>query len=355
MSALSSFIACPNVQLSLFDSFGVDNLKAEPLPLLSFILSAPNRSDVIQNQINFRDHGRKTVEVVYGQRFLESMVQDGGRVTCGTFSNDGETSVLYSLTPSDGYHVGFKLTASELEERCEADSNYIAREIFKMMDVLARKVATNAAIQIIANGGNFASDVDAGNPAGTSTSKNAATVLTSGAPSMDATEVIAFQNMANEFTNMPFVFGGEPWWKYIKGLQASTGAFFNDDGFSTGLYAQQAGITYGYDRRIQLNDSSAAAAYSIIPGAVQMISFNEFKGILEMNDSTLVQGTLQHPDPSLPLTFDYRAEYTCNGADSKVWNFEVALNHDFIFLPSDMYQAGDRLEGVNGILKFIAV
>ena len=91
---------------------------------------------------------------------------------------------------------------------------------------------------------------------------------------------------------------------------------------------------------------------AIIPGAVQMISFNEFKGILEMNDSTLVQGTLQHPDPALPLTFDYRAEYTCNGADQKVWNFEISLNHDFIFLPADMYQAGDRLEGVNGILTF---
>jgi hypothetical protein len=104
-----------------------------------------------------------------------------------------------------------------------------------------------------------------------------------------------------------------------------------------------------------LNDTAPTAAYSIIPGAVQMISFNEFKGILEMNDSTLVQGTLQHPDPNLPLTFDYRAEYTCNGADSKVWNFEVALNHDFIFLPADMYQAGDRLEGVNGILKFVGV
>jgi hypothetical protein len=355
MSALSSFIACPNVQLSLFDSFGVDNLKAEPLPLLSFILSAPNRSDVIQNQLNFRDHGRKTVEVVYGQRFLESMVQDGGRVTCGTWSNDGETSVLYSLTPSDGYHVGFKLTASELEERCEADTNYIAKEVFKMMDVLARKVATNAAIQIIANSGNFASDVDNGNPAGTSTSRNADTVLTAGGPNYDATEVIAFENMANEFNGMPYVFGGEAWWKYIKALNAAAPPAFTDSGLSTGLYAQQSGITYGYDRRIQLNDSAPTAAYSIIPGAVQMISFNEFKGILEMNDSTLVQGTLQHPDPNLPLTFDYRAEYTCNGADSKVWNFEVALNHDFIFLPADMYQAGDRLEGVNGILKFIGV
>ena len=195
------------------------------------------------------------------------------------------------LTPSDGYHVGFKLTASELEERCEADTNYIAKEVFKMMDVLARKVATNAAIQIIANSGNFASDVDNGNPAGSSTSKNADTVLTAGGPNYDATEVIAFENMANEFNGMPYVFGGEAWWKYIKALNAAAPPAFTDSGLSTGLYAQQSGITYGYDRRIQLNDSAPTAAYCIIPGAVQMISFNEFKGILEMNDSTLVQGT----------------------------------------------------------------
>ena len=351
MSALSSFIACPNVQLSLFDSFGYDNLKAEPLPLLSFILSAQNRSEVIQNQINFRDHGRKTVEVVYGQRFLESMVQDGGRVTCGTFANDGETSVLYSLTPSDGYHVGFKLTSSELEERCEQDSAYIAREIFKMMDVLTRKVATNAAIQLVANSGNFASDVDAGSPAGTSTFKTT-TTFTSNVPQTTAVEDIAFQNMTNDFTQMPFVFGGERWWKYIKALNAIAPGAFNDGGVSASLYASQAGVTFGYDRRIQLNSGNALNALAVIPGAIQMISFNEFKGILEMNDSTLVQGTLQHPDPALPLTFDYRAEYTCNGADQKVWNFEISLNHDFIFLPADMYQAGDRLEGVNGILTF---
>jgi hypothetical protein len=55
--------------------------------------------------------------------------------------------------------------------------------------------------------------------------------------------------------------------------------------------------------------------------------------------------------PELNVMFDYYAEYACSGS-SRQWNFGLAYNFDTAFLPNDMFQVGDRMEGVNGLLEF---
>ena len=353
MSQLSQFISCPNVQLSLAEAFDYDNNRMEMPGLLAFILSGMNRNGVVQNQINFRDHGRRAVEVVYDQRFLESWAEATGRASCGSWGRDGETSQTYSISPSDGFRAGFSLYTSEIEERCQDDELYIAKRINKLIDVLTRRMGTKAAVDVLANIGNFASDVDAGNAPGTTTQINGATKLSNGGIDYDLLEAIAFQNESNFEGGTPnFTFGGELLWKYIKAIGAATESN-TQTGLAVGRYAEASGVTFGYDRRVQTNASNAADLVSLIPGAVQMISFNEFKGILDLETDTEVYGTLEHPMfDQFPVTFDYRAQFTCDDSGGRRWDFELATNHDFIFLPSDMYQAGDRLEGVNGITSY---
>jgi hypothetical protein len=350
MSQLSSFVSCPNVQESLAMAWGYDNLKLGNVNLVRFLLSDINKSDVIQNQINFRAGGLKGVEVVYGQRFLESSVSESGRVSCSGFSVDGETSKVYEIDPTIGASFGLKLTLSDLQTRCEADSTYLGREVLKLMNALIQKMETDAALAVIGNSGNFASDVIDGNAAGTTSVKITKTKTAGGSILTNAIEDVAFENMANEFTQTPFVFGGAAWEKYAKALGA---ACCGDLGVDAGVYSTNSGVTIVYTPKIQTNSAEVDYGYSIIPGTVQVITYNEFGGegnIFAIDDDALKQGTITHPE--LPLTFDYYAKYTCTNANTKVWEIGVALAYDFIFLPADMYQAGDVMEGVNGVLAF---
>lgn len=353
MSLLSNFISCPAVQQRLDRVGFLDNLKMEIPGFLAYVLSPNNRMDVIQREINMRPGGRRSVEVVYGQRFLESMAEAYGRISCGSWSKDGETSTLYSIDPADGFRAGFQISTRDLEERCERSEDYIAERMMKLMDVLARRLATKLAIDALANTGNFASDVDAGNPAGTSAFKQGATKLGGvGGLSTDFLEVMRFEMQNNFEADTPFfAFGHELLMKYIASLQAAT-ENNTQTGLAAGRYYEQSGVTLAHDRRIGTNATNANDVLATIPGAIQMISFNEFRSILEFESATETQGVIQHPNPDIPLSFDYRAKYTCNDQDERIWDFELAINADFIFAPNDMFQAGDRMEGVNGVNLF---
>lgn len=352
MSQLSSFVSCPNVQESLALAWGYDNLKLQNVNIMRFLLSDVNRNDFIQNQINFRAGGIKAVEVVYGQRFLESAVSSTGRVSCTGFSVNGETSKVYEIDPTAGASMGVKLKLADLQTRCEADATYLGRQVLSLMNVLIEKMETDAALALIANSGNFASDVLNGNPAGTTAVKTVKTKSSGGVILTDAIEDVSFENMANEFNAKPFVFGGALWEKYARALNA---ACCGDLGIDAGVYKEASGVTIVYAPKVQLNASEVDYGYSVIPGTVQVIFFNEFFGggenIWVMDDDSKKQGIIQHPEfPN--LTFDYQATYTCDDANNKVWEISVGLAYDFIFLPADMYAAGDILDGVNGVLAF---
>lgn len=349
MSALSSFVSCPNIQTGLIETFNFDNLRPDQTNIVQFLLSNTNRIDTLQREINFREGGRKSVEVVYGQRFLESVVADGGRIDCTVGSVDGETSKIYSIDPTSGANMSVKINMADLETRCEADPLYVAREVRKMMNVILQKAETDAAIYLIANTGNFASDVDNGSPAGTTVFKQTQTVLSNGQIAYNGYEDVTFEMMNNDFLQTPVVFGGELWYKYAQAIKAACCGL---TGVDAGLYASGNPYLFAYARKIAQNSANAANGVALAPGAVQMISFNEFKGEYRMiDDNALKQGTLMYPDANVPVEFDYYAQLICEGTE-RYWKLSLALNYDYVGLPTDMYQVGDRLEGVNGILTF---
>jgi hypothetical protein len=329
-----------------------DGNKLGNVELMRFILSGVNRKDLVQNQINYSSHKRRAVELVYDQRFLESVVSSTGRIQCETFSKDGETSQVYELDPDAGVRAGFSIEMQDLETRCANDQDYFYKEIKKAMDVCVRKLETNAAVAVLANGGKFAYDFILNGSVGTAAAKTGASLTSGGAISTDMLGVIRQNIMANEYPEA-YIFGGFIWDRYAAALQASTGnTTLGTDYTAFRGISGIGGMTYS--QKIQENASNDSDAVAIMPGAVQWIHFNEFVGDLSViNQGTLVQGTLLYPDPQLPILFDYRAEYSCT-ADSgtRTWNVQVGVINDFIFLPDDLYQTGDTMEGVNGINLF---
>jgi hypothetical protein len=351
MSNITGYIDCVNVQTDLPTVFmGYNNQSVATLGnITKFLLSDVNTQNVLKNAI--ATAGKlKTVEVIYEQRGTADDLSDSGIITCEVGEATGETSKLYTIDPADGTSRNWSLKTGELRRRCEADSAYVARQIFQKMNEIIAGVEAKTAAKIALNTGNFASDVDAGNAAGTSTYKEGLGYLTSGAISYGAYEAVSFENMNNDFTQTPVVFGGEKWFKYAKAVGA---ACCGDLGVDVGLYASNNPMLFAYSREITAALSEQTAAISMIPGVAQFIWANEFENdVLQINNGQLTQGVLMYPDPNLPLMFDYRAEYKCIEGGDKQWAFSLALSHDVVFLPNDMYKSGDRLEGVNGVNQF---
>lgn len=352
MSTLSTFIDCNGLQDSLEAAWGVSNQQLGNVNLLRFILN-PINNQYINQKINFRPNGRRDVEVIYGQRFLESQVTDSGRLLCTTGITDGTTSTTYSIDPDDGVQMTISFTTQELESMCMSNKDFLINEVKKVMDVLIRKIETKAAIAVTTNTGNFADYVIDGGAA-SNTPKTVSTFTNGGTIKTDALNQIDYNTMANESASQPWVFGGSSWRTYASALNA---ACCSDLGVDAGVFQMNNGMRYVYSDRIQLQ-TDENTGIAIVPGAIQMISFNEFMGetgnINFMNDDALKQTVLLYPDPTLPIYFDYRAEYKCtDGETERKWHFTLGLIHDFIFLPTDLYQTGDQLEGVNYVNEYV--
>lgn len=351
MSSISTFVACPEIQETLMRGTGFDNQILGNVNILRFLLSDLNRNEFINEQINFRPNGLKQVVLTYGQRFLESQVSAGGRIVCTPGNTDGITSNIYEIDPDDGVNLPLTFTTEDLLYMCENNPAFLAGELKKQMDVIVRKMETDAAIELMAAYGNFAKYViDGGAPSNAVIT--GATKTSAGGISTEFEEKINFNSMANEYITKPWLFGGEKLANYMVALGA---ACCSDLGIDAGVYSLNNGLRMAYSDRVTLNADNADDVIAVIPKTFKMLDFNEFRGangnILTINDDALKQGVLMYPDATLPILFDYRAEYKCTeGSTTRKWHFQLAKNYKFIpLIPSDVFQAEDQLFGVNGV------
>lgn len=352
MSRSRNFISCPDLQTQIGQLWAEDgSLPARDTEVLQMLLSNANTSGVISSQVNSGNRRLRQVEMVYQQDLLTSDVSADGRINCGEFDADGDISITYDIDPTKGSSIGWSITAEDLERSCNADSFYLARTLARHINTMRRSISEKATIEMIANIGNIALDVINGNAAGTTTWFSTNTALTGGAPDFQGVQDIKMIATYNQlFGGMsPMVIGGPEWYKYAVALNA---ACCNAEGIDAGLYSSQAGWGFLNSTLFGSYSGDAKRALIVMPGAVQLLKYNEFlagDNIVSIDSETLVQGVIADPDPRFAgLAYDYYAKYDCTGTTRK-WNFQLALAHDTAYLPSDLFQAGDYLEGVNGI------
>jgi len=347
MSTLSNYVACEALQRRLAEVFpGQDNMKAySRFSIIRFLLSEANTNRVLRQTIA-PDGKLRTVRVVYSQRRLPDETEANALVECETGVVNGETSKDYTIDPAVGRKKSDLIDPELLRLRCESDETYFARQVLELMDVVLAATERDFANYIALNLGYFASDTIAGDPAGTTTEKTVYSQSATGVILTDAYEEITTDAIANQ-SAVPVVFGSLTWQKYAKKIDA---ACCNEQGIDAGLYAANNNYLFAYSVEAAEALGDPKAAFTLVPGAVQMIYANEFANpILQVDDDALKMGTLMHPVFN-DLIFDYKLKLEDCG---KKWTVTVALNADLAFLPDDIYKTNDRLFGVNGINKYI--
>lgn len=338
MSYSTDFVACAKIQDVLDDHFGqLTNQLREPSPFLEFIVSRRNTNDLLQRQMSTNGK-KKTVELIYKQRRLESDVSDTAELDCEGGPSRGDTSAEYTL-PDTGSSIAWTIDPMYLTERCEADDTYLAGEVQANMDTLIRKINTDSLTKAATLFGNFATT-------GTDTAKVITTKTAAGADDLEAVEDIVYEYREMDYYGAPVIFGGsKEFWSYFnrQGSRCCNTAL----GLDVDAFMRANPVLPFYERKAE-SIIGTNGILAMAPGALQLLYWHKFRGALLRNIDTPTHKYGIITDRVTGLEFDYFAQLDCG-----VWKFQLSLYHDVVGMPADMFAAGDRLEGVTWVNEFV--
>jgi hypothetical protein len=148
-------------------------------------------------------------------------------------------------------------------------------------------------------------------------------------------------------SSRPIVFGGG---NLDLAIMAGQFGCCNDAGIDTGAVVRNAGFDFYRDYSdlsSVLGNANAFGAF--LPGSAQLVKFNKYVG------SFGKIGTMERtilPDPFVDgLVYDMRLLVDeCN----EKYTLFINLDYGFYYAPSNLFKSGDRLVGVNGVLKGVA-
>jgi len=341
----SGLVACPQIQQDINSYFGINpQTISETNRFLKWLLSPQNRGMSIQRQLDSGNGHKRQVELLYQPRELITNVGDSADLSCTCDNDPCNLSTTYEIDSSVGSSYCWSATLRDLEDQCEDDPSFFAKQVMRAMDVLVRKMDRDCVEQAFALVGAFAGGQT--DPEAIQTAKGAACC---DGKVTTLIEEVSYEYAEMEWENSIIAFGGDFEWKsYWDSLSV---ACCTDLGENLNAMMNKFQIVPFYDRNIRDYATEDLGFLAMIPGSLQLFTFNEFKGakgIRIIDDDSVKQGTLMHPNPEYyGLEFDYYAEYTCGK-----WVFQLKLAHELDAAPDDMFFAGDRLSGVNFVTEW---
>lgn len=341
----NSLVACPQVQQDINGHFGKNpQTLTETNRFLKWLLSGANRGMSIQNQLDQGNGHKRQVELLYQPRELITNVTDSADIVCTGGNEPCNLSYIYEIDETVGSGYSWSMTLRNLEDQCEADPSFVAKQVMRAMDVITRKMDRDSVQQAFGLVGNFSggrtASIDVETLAGSDCCNGKVT---------DLIERVRYEYAEMEWEGPVVGFGGDFLWKsYFTSMDV---ACCNDLGENLNEMLRIHEIVPFYDRNVRDFATEDLGFICMIPGALQLFTFNEFRGaqgFRVLDDDSKKLGTLMHPDPEYGgLLFDYYAEFDCGK-----WNFNVKLAHEVNAAPDDMFYATDRLTGVNYVTEF---
>lgn len=310
---------------------------------LRAVTSPMNEQGILQRQIDTGNGHYRAVEVVYQPRMSDTQTtQASAELNCAAGDTYGETSKLYNIDPTVGVSRRWSFSLDDLAPRCEADENYVARQVAYHLQAIKRYMNTEAVSFISANFGNYSvghGSTVVGNLLTTSTKNN-----TTGVYLDEYLSDVTYQYQLAEGWDRPIVVGGELSHKYMTAVRNSCCATLNVDLQS--MMSSDAQMYFFFEPKADSVFGAGEFAF-FAPGAIQLIRYNAFKGangIRVINDQAIKKGTIV--DPETGLEFDYYAQLDCNQ-----WKFFLGLAFQYVGMPDDMFFATDALSDVNYIFR----
>lgn len=339
----STYVGCPNIQDQLNTQFQTNpQMVQDAINLLRFINDPVNTDGTMQRAISPGGGKYRTLELRYQPRFSDDS-STSAVINCEGGEEYGDTYATYEIDSTVGVSRSWSIDVAELAARCEEDSAWVANQIQKHMDAMARAVNEELAAYVAANAGYYI-DQDGNKVDSTATPYPTKTQNSTGAyvPNMvmDTALGLAMIEWQNQ---TPFIFGDGLPWAYMKATQAGCCAL---QGVDLGVLAQQNNMVFLRDTAMAaaLDDYSQFAVLGA--GSVQMLKYNAYESpLVQINDDQMKVGVIA--DPKTGMMYDYFAKFDCG-----TWNFQLKLAYKFVTLPTDVYNDNDRLDGTNGIIIY---
>ena len=301
-------------------------LKRDRVGYLDALKSEVNMSGV--EQIPVPTNGKKRlVQVNYYQRGIEAEVDLTCTADCPA---DIEREPLEAIVDVDNciQTKGLVFNESEMRKLCEEDSVWVANVIMGQMNAV--NVALNK--QLLAQQAlNFGTFLD-----GTTSKQVKLFEDVSNAARPIATAEIRHQYDLTAASGTPIMIGGGNLDLFAKVNQIAC----CNDVVGADL-ARWTDYAYYFDRFV---DTQIGPNEFIVmaPGAVQLVTWNQYLGEYAKRNDVFEHGTIT--DPFTGLTYDLKVHYD-DCADR--WLIKFFLHWNIFFIPNNAFQVGDDLSGVN--------
>jgi hypothetical protein len=329
---------CEKVQDSLNRIMGANSpsLKRTQVGYLQAITSPQNTSGMEVIPIDPGDGKIKQVRIKYIQRGTEADTVTTKPNPCVTVL---EKAPLEDTISVDDY-VGMatmKFTESQMRRLCEPDSEYMRAVINAEVDAVVRKLNRMLITSQGLNFGNFNPNV-----------VGAKSVQLLQASNNNAANYIGEATIMEDLENLdmngrPIVIGSGNLGLYTRQVGIGCCNNFGQD------ISQAGNMDFFRDRFVGPILGNTNDFIALIPGHIQLLTFNEYVGPYAKENDVFSHGTFR--DPITGLVFDSRWHYN-DCEDFYTWQF--GLNFDMFYLPTDSYSAYDEMVGVNGTLHYRA-
>jgi hypothetical protein len=344
MSYISNIIqACPAIQSTIEDKW-ISQTPYEPMPLIEYLASPANRTGIELDII--KGNGQLGVaEVTYFRRFLDSQgAADVSFPTCTGGEKFGNEKETYTFDTTKNVATPMQLVDTvDAINACADPQELLARHIARHMDLLRRLVAAQVASEVYLAAGNWSSGVS-----GVVADELVLKSLKTDGESIDPRAIIRIQNALQDsgFPMATALFGGGTAREYFQALQIGC---CSNEGLNVAEALTTYGKAFGYDWFLKNVIGDENGWLAVMPQAVQLLNWskanlNAAHGNLWIESSNYLLINMR--DPQTGLIYDFEITNNCGQLSMR-----GIASVQPIFLPNDLFQSGDHMQGVNGVAK----
>lgn len=328
---------CEKIQTSLIDLMGVNSpeRKRTPVGYLQAVTSATNQAGFNVIPIDQHNGKKRSVRVTYAQRGTDADIVD--EITNGCSADISKTPFEDIVDINREIATqGIVFSEDEMRKLCESDQTWIARIINAEFDALLVRLNKRMIAVQNANFGDFAD--------GTNTVHTRQLLKTADKSAYYYGENQILNDFSDiDFPGRPILIGNGILRDYTRIVSHGC---CNAQGLDVGTVGE---FDYYQDRHVAGILGNANDFIGLAPGHVQFIQWNKYVGSYAKNYGNIIKTTIM--DPYTGILFDINWKYDdCD----EVWILTLSLHWDMYFMPSNIFAAGDPLEGVNYTLHYRA-